>query len=530
VRSPLASLKRKASDLAPDHAADPHTPLQATIADHASKRPKRTDAVVSHAAAQAHRDRPPLVEPRSQGGRQLQTARKQSEDAHRSGKTHLEALREEWEGKPDNSWRCGASPACNRGGEAIILRVEMKVHDAYRPIALKFFYRRTRTPSEASKSRANMSSHETLINQHMTSRLGASAADHIRTQWFQRKPMEKGSIADRIHAIRASPNLAPPIPEQLMQVFQSMARCRKDDNGSAPDLSLALDGMVKNRFRIPGQPGYTPGLLMYEYYTYTLESVMKNSHLRQRVFSTSRSALQFILECVRGLQLHHDHGVLMVDLKPSNLFLEFGKFPRGEKHRSETVRVIYGDYGHACLLPSSDEVHIQTLGRLVRATSQDDALCGVRRDKRLPLGTGHYRPPESCDRDVSMGEPAPYSPTFGTASDVYQLGLTLLEVLSTRPLHDIFREPQNIQRTPGETMRPDSVEVFIRSGKLDGHLEKMFQTIEKQHTSFAPLANEILPCIRRMTSFDARRRPKLRDCEAMLRKALQSAEANSNTR
>ena len=104
-------------------------------------------------------------------------------------------------------------------------------------------------------------------------------------------------------------------------------------------------------------------------------------------------AAQIAEEMAEALHVVHSNGIVHRDLKPSNVLLQ-----RNDRSQSH-VRAVLADFGIAHLLGSE---RLTELGTVV--------------------GTAAYLSPEQA-----AGEPA------GPASDIYSLGLVLIEVLAGRP-------------------------------------------------------------------------------------------------
>ena len=122
--------------------------------------------------------------------------------------------------------------------------------------------------------------------------------------------------------------------------------------------------------------------------------------LREQLLSSPQATLQLVYECAAGLQLHHRCGVLLRDIKPNNLFCSVhSQQLEGRDQqpwRAQRLQVVYGDYGHS-----------------VTAVQKSDRSLGT---------TLMYTPPESIPFAARCA-------VYDEKSDVYQLGVALLEVL-----------------------------------------------------------------------------------------------------
>ena len=127
----------------------------------------------------------------------------------------------------------------------------------------------------------------------------------------------------------------------------------------------------------------------------------------------ARKALRFVLHCLRGLAAHHACGVLLGDIKPSNLFYHRTGSSSGE------CRPVWGDYGHAANLSGAEGVTNLQHARIQLDTSAPAAACSSRLASILPHGIGTW-PYQSSETFLRR---------FDVTSDGYALALSLLELL-----------------------------------------------------------------------------------------------------
>ena len=172
-----------------------------------------------------------------------------------------------------------------------------------------------------------------------------------------------------------------------------------------------------------------------------------------------RKALRFVLHCLQGLAAHHACGVLLGDIKPSNLFYDRpgsneqqGSAPAAaaaalaDSSFNLECRPFWGDYDHATDMRSPE------WGSHVRIISQAQQRYGGYADKDLrsqqaaeaetagellglltqSIGTWPYQAPETFTPPYARSVVA-LTGEFHSRSDAYALALTLLEVCVGRP-------------------------------------------------------------------------------------------------
>jgi serine/threonine protein kinase len=199
---------------------------------------------------------------------------------------------------------------------------------------------------------------------------------------------------------------------------------------------------------------YTPGYSVYTRYTHCLGDCtrvddlnLRNQALRE-VFALDSDdghgelvgarLLDIVVLCLEGLRAHHAADVLLVDIKPANIFLNI-------TDANELEEVVFGDYGHAAILSEKFEW-----------TSSEDATARgydfrVKRSSKLRgsvagnggIGTHGYLPQEAYSLEQQQqatsraGLPASRvadhlrrQGEWSASSDIYSLGLTLVELVS----------------------------------------------------------------------------------------------------
>jgi len=143
--------------------------------------------------------------------------------------------------------------------------------------------------------------------------------------------------------------------------------------------------------------------LIFAFYSATLADVIATPSRFDLACSSdfASSAAQLLarlaLHCFVGLQLHHQAGILLCDIKPANMFVSHDKL----------LQPVFGDYGLARIFRSGESMFIK-----LEPTDR--------------LGTPEYRAPEA--------ERAAEQHYYTAASDVFSLACTLIDVLCRRAL------------------------------------------------------------------------------------------------
>lgn len=143
-----------------------------------------------------------------------------------------------------------------------------------------------------------------------------------------------------------------------------------------------------------------------------------------------RDAIEIAQQALEALGVAHDAGVVHRDVKPANIFL------RGEARDEIDVKVL--DFGIATMPDDPDQETLTGTGRIV--------------------GTPKYMAPESVLEGICS-----------SASDVYAMGLVLLEMLNGKPVfdgpvHEILR---------AQALRFPELPRAIRSTALEWWFEKV---------------------------------------------------------
>ena len=218
---------------------------------------------------------------------------------------------------------------------------------------------------------------------------------------------------------------------------------------------------------------YSPAFSIFTFYDNDLGIFVRSNELeaiRAKYLEQTFQRRQLFVSLIQGLYHHHRHRVILVDIKPGNIFLKL------DSNTSTITRAVYGDYGHSAILDTdylsnqiggSDQFFLPfiadtnsaqqsntLIGRSrwplkshVRLPTSIHCLVGRNRDQptttRMPpihvpphhpnqpprefkLGTPFYRPPETI---VKTGDFIYWT----DKCDVYQLGIVLLEIFRGEP-------------------------------------------------------------------------------------------------
>jgi serine/threonine protein kinase len=202
-----------------------------------------------------------------------------------------------------------------------------------------------------------------------------------------------------------------------------------------------------------------PGWAIYTHYRASLEDliVWGSEHERQRRVDFRKSlfagggAVRLIQQCVEGLAAHHQFDVLVCDIKPNNIWINT---PFESKTLVSYVelpfRCLFGDYGESIVrLPSSrlfsHQLRPSDIGQQPPSTTEGTGavwttgaleLWGLYDCPNAVHGTPAYVPPEAHKTQTGR--------FYGTFSEVYALGLTLLESISGHNLHQHYDETNRI--------------------------------------------------------------------------------------
>lgn len=143
--------------------------------------------------------------------------------------------------------------------------------------------------------------------------------------------------------------------------------------------------------------------LIFAFYSATLADVIATPRRFDQACtpnSTSSAGqllTRMVLHCFAGLQLHHQAGILLCDIKPANMFVSHDRL----------LQPVFGDYGLARVFTPSQSL-------IIKLEPADR------------LGTPNYRAPEA--------ERAAEHHYYTAASDVYSLACTLIDVLCRKAL------------------------------------------------------------------------------------------------
>jgi len=143
--------------------------------------------------------------------------------------------------------------------------------------------------------------------------------------------------------------------------------------------------------------------LVFAFYSATLADIIATPRRFDHACTpnSTSSAGQLLarmaLHCFVGLQLHHQAGILLCDIKPANMFVSHDRL----------LQPVFGDYGLARVFTPSQSL-------IIKLEPADR------------LGTPNYRAPEA--------ERAAEHHYYTAASDVYSLACTLIDVLCRKAL------------------------------------------------------------------------------------------------
>jgi len=290
-------------------------------------------------------------------------------------------------------------------------------------------------------------------------------------------------------------------------------------------------------------------LLVYEMHSHCLSVAVTDAALRAHLFGEPGSSpeerrvksAQFVLQSVEALMTYHAAGVLVGDIKPGNMLYD------------TRYGVVHSDLGHAQvmrdaslaaqLLPgwgvprqvvrsastvntdstgvmercSSTEAHLIALSTPRSMTEPSTTWCTLAdfadlEDRLLGLtvhncyvGTAPYSAPESVP--VQHSRPA-LRGFVGTFTDVYSLGVSLLEILAG------VRAPRL------STSLPSAEELRSHQPQL---LQALAQPLEDDGTQAALLPRNLLLVVKNMVCSDVRRRSSLAEVAICARQSIAAA-------
>jgi serine/threonine protein kinase len=249
---------------------------------------------------------------------------------------------------------------------------------------------------------------------------------------------------------------------------------------------------------------YSSTFCIYRHYQYTLADFIAPSTRPAGLLDTFENFQKVAHHLIKGLQAHHDAGVLLLDIKADNIFIQP---PADETLRADpdSWEIVFGDYGHAVIIAREAFVYESGLS----PASGEEYTDMVNPDKQVEMyrqsgdygfryGTRSYRPPEVQGR-------SPKDALYGRCTDVFALGLLLSELALGRRVSEIGADPTlaRLENDGGKWYAETIRSALERS---------YFESIDPRGSAPAGMVPDLCKFLRGMVHPDIRRRLPLALC------------------